>query len=382
MTGTRSKLYEAPNIDFSEMKIPPRLLLGPGPSMVDPRVLRAMSTPLVGHLDPSFLALMDKTQQLLRYVFETNNKMTLPVSGTGSAAMESAIANMVEPGDPVLICINGYFGLRLAEMAKRYGGDVQTITRPWGEVFDPDEIKQALTNRKAKIVAIVQAETSTGALQPIESISQIVHEFDGVLIVDAVTSLGGVPVEVDARDIDVCYSGTQKCLSCPPGLGPITFGPRAIEKLHQRKTPVVSWYLDMSIIEHYWGDERTYHHTAPITAIFGLYEGLRIVAEEGLAQRYARHAQNARLLWEGLADLGLKLHVDPKYRLPSLTSVCIPEGVNDANIRAQLLNQYNIEISGGLGDLKGKIWRIGLMGFSSKLENITLLLAAMKKLLA
>lgn len=366
---------------FPEINLPPRVLLGPGPSLVDPRVLRAMSVPLVGHMDPEFVRLMDRTQELLRYVFETNNKLTIPVSGTGSAAMEAAIANMVEPGTPVLICINGYFGERLAEMARRYGGNVAVIHRPWGQVFTPEEVKQAAHEHRAKIVGIVHAETSTGAQQPIEDIAQIVHSLGGLLIVDAVTSLGGIPVRVDEIGIDVCYSGTQKCLSAPPGLGPITFSERAIELLQNRNVPVRSWYLDVSMVQKYWGPERTYHHTAPITANYGLYEALRIVAEEGLENRWARHRANAELLWEGLEELNIHCLVPKENRLPSLTTAIVPPGVDEGKVRQALLNDYNIEIAGGLGELKGKIWRIGLMGYSSRKENILLLLAALKSLL-
>lgn len=364
-----------------ELNMPPRILLGPGPSMVDPNVLKAMATPLVGHLDPEFLTLMSRTQTLLRYVFETENPLTIPVSGTGTAAMESAVANMVEPNDPVLICTNGYFGLRLADMAERYGGDVEMITRPWGEVFTPDEVKAALENRPAKVVAIVHAETSTGAMQPLDEIAEIVHSFDAILIVDAVTSLGGIPVEVDRVGIDVCYSGAQKCLSCPPGTSPITLGPRAVERLQQRNTKVISWYLDLTLIQNYWGSERSYHHTAPISANYAFYEALRLVEQETLEKRWARHRENAQLLWDGLESLGLSMHVPLEHRLPSLTTVRVPDGVDEAAIRRQLLSEYNIEISGGLGELKGKVWRIGLMGYSSRRENVLLLLAALEKLL-
>ncbi len=369
------------SVDHASFDMPPRTLLGPGPSMVDPRVLRAMSTPLVGHLDPSFLALMDRTQEYLRYAFQTNNSLTIPVSGTGSAAMEAAVANMVERGDDVLVCVNGYFCLRLADMAARYGGNVRTISKPWGEIFTPNEVKQALQQHPARVVTVVHAETSTGALQPVEEIARIVHDQGGVLILDTVTSLGGVPLLVDEWDIDVSYSGTQKCLGCPPGLGPITLGPRAEEKLKSRKTQVPNWYLDLSMVQKYWGKERTYHHTAPITNVYGLYEGLRIVAEEGLEKRWERHLQNARLLWAGLADLGLACHVAEDHRLPSLTTIRVPDGVNEAEVRSRLLNEYNIEIAGGLGELKGKVWRVGLMGFSSRKENVVLLLAALKHLL-
>jgi alanine-glyoxylate transaminase / serine-glyoxylate transaminase / serine-pyruvate transaminase len=368
-------------LNYPQLACPPRLLLGPGPSQVDPRVLQVMATPLVGHLDPFFLELMDRTQSLLRHVFQTQNKVTIPVSGTGSAAMEAAVANMVEPGMQVLVCIAGYFGGRIAEMARRYGGEVETITRPWGEIFSPDEVKVALQQRPAKVVAIVHAETSTGALQPLEEIASTVHDQGGILIVDAVTSLGGIPLKVDEMDIDVCYSGSQKCLSCPPGISPITFGSRAVELLENRQTKVANWYLDMSMVQAYWGSERTYHHTAPISMVYALYEALRIVIEEGLGNRWERHQKNAGLLWDGLKGLGLELHVPLKYRLPSLTTVRVPDGVDELLVRQGLLHDYNIEISGGLGELKGKVWRIGLMGFSSRRENVSLILSAMADLL-
>lgn len=363
---------------FPELQNPPRLLLGPGPSMVHPRVLRAMASPLVGHLDPYFLQVMETTQTLLRYVFGTDNDLTIPISGTGSAAMESALANVIEPGDPVLICINGYFGHRLQDMAGRYGALVATLEKPWGEVFEAGEVARALAENPAKIVAIVQAETSTGALQPLSEISDVVHEAGAIFLVDAVTSLGGVPVEVDETGIDICYSGSQKCLSCPPGLGPITFGPRAVEILQSRTHPVANWYLDLTLIQKYWGKERTYHHTAPISSNFALYEALRILAEEGLEARYERHRQNAALLWDGLQELGMELHVAEPYRLPTLTTVRIPDGVDGNAVRARLLDEFHIEIAGGLGELKGKVWRIGLMGYSSQRENVALLLAALK----
>jgi alanine-glyoxylate transaminase/serine-glyoxylate transaminase/serine-pyruvate transaminase len=367
--------------EYPEINMPPRTLLGPGPSMADPRVLKAMATPLVGHLDPEFIKLMNRTQALLRYVFETENKLTLPVSGTGTAAMETAVANMVEPGDNVLVCVNGYFGLRIADMAERYGGNVDTIKRPWGEVFTPEEVDQALAGRPAKIVGIVHAETSTGALQPLDEIAKVVHKHGAILIVDAVTSLGGVPVRVDEVGIDVCYSGSQKCLSCPPSPSPITLGERAVAKLAARKSKVVNWYLDLSLVQKYWGEERTYHHTAPISANYALYEGLRLVAEEGLEHRWARHQANAELLWAGVEELGLSMHVPLEFGIPSLHTVRIPEGVDDLAIRKALLAEYNIEISGGFAELAGKVWRIGLMGYSSRPENVLLLLSALKKLL-
>jgi alanine-glyoxylate transaminase/serine-glyoxylate transaminase/serine-pyruvate transaminase len=338
-----------------------------------------MASPLVGHLDPYFIEIMERTQELLRYVFETENQLTIPISGTGSAAMEAAVANMVEPGDQVLICINGYFGGRLVDMTERYGGQVQTIHRAWGEVFTPEEVQQALQKTPAKVVGIVHAETSTGALQPLGEIAKVVHDHNALLLVDAVTSLGGISVGIDALDIDICYSGTQKCLSCPPGLGPITLGPRAIETLRNRTHRVANWYLDLSMIEKYWGSERTYHHTAPISSNYALYEGLRIVAEEGLTARWERHKRNAELLWDGLQALGLEPHVPQEHRLPALTTVRVPKGVDEASIRSKLLTDYNIEIAGGLGELKGQVWRIGLMGHSSSRENVTLLLAALSE---
>ena len=351
--------------------------------MVHARVLAAMSAPIIGHLDPEFLVLMDRTQELLRYVFETENALTIPVSGTGSAAMEAAIANTVEPGDPVLVCINGVFGARLAEMARRYGGDVETLERPWGEVFDPAEIQAALARRSARVVAIVHAETSTGALQPLADLPGIVHDQGGLVIVDTVASLGGMPVAVDANEIDVCYSGSQKCLSCPPGLGPITFGHRAVEKLRARRQPVTSWYLDLSMVERYWGPERTYHHTAPISLNFALYEALRLVAEEGLEARWGRHRANAELLWAGLEELGFSMHVaEPALRAPALTTVRVPDGVDETAVRRRLLADYGIEIAGGLGTLKGRIWRIGLMGHSSRQEHVVTLLGALGRVLA
>lgn len=367
---------------FPELDMPPRTLLGPGPSMVDPRVLRAMATPLVGHLDPSFVTLMDRTQALLRYLFQTENSLTLPISGTGTAAMEAAVANMVEPGDSVLVCVNGYFGLRLAEMARRYGGQVRTISRPWGDVFEPGEVQAVLQEHPAQVVAIVHGETSSGAAQPLDGIAQVVHEQGGVLIADTVASLGGVLVLVDEWDIDVCYSGSQKCLSCPPGASPITLGPRAIEKLAARTTPVANWYLDLTLLRQYWGEARVYHHTASISLNYAFYEALRLVAAEGLENRWARHRQNAELLWDGLADLGMTLHVAPEHRLASLTTVRVPAGVDEAAIRRHLMTDYNIEIAGGLGELKGQVWRVGLMGFSARQENVTLLLGALRRLLA
>jgi alanine-glyoxylate transaminase/serine-glyoxylate transaminase/serine-pyruvate transaminase len=337
-----------------------------------------MAHPLVGHLDPEFIELMNEIQEMLRRVFQTENQLTVPVSGTGSAGMEAAVCNLIESGDPILVCINGYFGNRIADMAGRYGADVETITRPWGEVFTPKEVDHALNQRPAKVVAIVHAETSTGAMQPLESISDVVHRHDALLLVDCVTSLGGVPVKIDEWDVDAAFSGTQKALSCPPGLAPLTLGERAVDVIRSRESSVSNWYLDMSMLEQYWGEERTYHHTAPISMNYALREALRLVLEEGLEARFARHRANAEFLWEGLQALGLELHVDEETRLPTLTTVVVPDNVDEAHVRRRLLDRFNIEIAAGLGELKGQVWRIGLMGYSSKPENVLTLLAALE----
>jgi alanine-glyoxylate transaminase / serine-glyoxylate transaminase / serine-pyruvate transaminase len=363
-----------------DLNIPTRCLLGPGPSNVHPRILQALAYPLVGHLDPFFLKLMEEVQEMLRQVFKTENQLTIPISGTGSAGMEAAICNFIEPGDPIVICVNGYFGERLVNMAERYGADVTRLDRPWGEAFDFEEIEDALENKPTKLVAIVHAETSTGVKQPLIGLSDIIHNHGALLLVDAVTSLGGVELKVDEWGIDIVYSGTQKCLGVPPGLSPITVGKTAIEVLNTRKTRVANWYLDLSMVGKYWGKERTYHHTAPISMNYALHEGLRIVLEEGMANRWRRHLENASMLWEGLEQIGIIPIVPIDYRLPSLTTVQIPAGIDDQGIRRRLLNEYNIEIAGGLGKFAGKAWRIGLMGHSSKKENVTLLLGALKDL--
>ena len=368
---------------YTDLDPSPRILLGPGPSMVSSRVLRALSASLVGHLDPEFLKMMEEVQQLLRIVFKTDNELTIPVSGTGSAGMEAALCNFIEPGDRVLVAIMGYFGERMAAIARRYGAEVDRLERPWGEVFDPDEIKAALGKANYKLLAMVHAETSTGAWQPgIAEIAEAAHQHGALLVLDTVTSLGGLPVEIDAWAVDVAYSATQKCLSAPPGLAPLTVSPQAREVLDNRSTPVTSWYLDLSLLSKYWGDERTYHHTAPISANYALREALREAVEEGLEARFARHRENAGLLWEGLEEMDLPLLVPEKYRLPTLTTPKIPPATDDLGVRRRLLNEYNIEIAGGFGPLKGQVWRIGLMGFSSRRENVALLLAALRNILS
>jgi alanine-glyoxylate transaminase/serine-glyoxylate transaminase/serine-pyruvate transaminase len=340
-----------------------------------------MSHPLLGHLDPQFIGVMNEVQELLRFVFETDNQLTIPVSGTGSAGMEAALCNFIEPGDEVVIGVNGYFGERLCNMADRYGATVRRLEKPWGEVFSPDEIEADLEKKPAKIVALVHAETSTGTLQPMEGMSALAHRYGALFLIDCVTSLGGVPVKIDEWDVDIAYSGTQKCLSCPPGLSPVTISERARDVMHRRKSKVKNWYLDLTMVEHYWGDTRTYHHTAPISMNFALREALRLVYEEGLKTRFERHRQHAELLWAGLEDLGLAMHVPLAYRLPTLTTVRVPESLDEADVRKKLLSQYNIEIAGGLGAFSGKVWRIGLMGYSSRKENIKLLLAALQDLI-
>jgi alanine-glyoxylate transaminase/serine-glyoxylate transaminase/serine-pyruvate transaminase len=366
--------------DYMDLDLAPRILLGPGPSMVSPRVLRAMATPLVGHLDPQFLELMEEEQRLLRRLFQTQNELTLAIPGTGTAGMEAALCNFIEPGDRLLVGVIGFFGERLCEIAVRYGAQVDRLECPWGQVLDPGQVESALNNKKYKLLALVHAETSTGAWQPgIPEIASAAHRNGALLVLDTVTSLGGLPVEIDAWDVDVAYSGTQKSLSSPPGLAPLTVSPRARQALHDRRTPVANWYLDLNGLEKYWYSPHAYHHTAPISLHYALREALRMALEEGLETRFARHRANAELLWEGLEDLDLPPLVPVEQRLPTLTTPQIPPGVGDAAVRRRLLEDYNIEIAGGFGPLKEKVWRIGLMGFSSRRENVTLLLAALKE---
>src|SRR5688500_6691757 len=361
---------------------PIRTLLGPGPSDIHPRVLAAMARPTVGHLDPYYLQLMDKLQSGLRELFRTNNRMTFAVSGTGSAGMEATVVNLIEPGDAMVVCVNGVFGARMADVAERAGAKVTKVERPWGEVFTPDEIKKAVAAAKPKLVGIVMAETSTGARQPIDEISRVVHDAGAMLLVDSVTSLGGVPVEVDAWNIDAIYSGTQKCLSCPPGLAPVSFNDRAMEAIKNRKTKVQSWYLDVSMLASYWGSDRVYHHTAPINMSYGLYEAVSVILEEGLDACFARHDLNHRALKAGLAAIGIGYAAQEGYLLPMLNAVRVPDGVDDARVRGDLLNRFGIEIGAGLGAFKGKVWRIGLMGYGARPQNVYLVLSALEQLLA
>ena len=356
--------------------------MGPGPSDVHPRVLAALGAPTVGHLDPYFLQLMDEVQSMLRAVFQTSNQMTLAVSGTGSSGMETCVVNLIEPGDRMVVCVNGVFGGRMADVAARAGAEVTTIEREFGEIFSADEIADVVKRVSPKVVGIVHAETSTGAWQPLEEISKVVHDAGALLLTDCVTSLGGVPVKVDEWQLDAVYSGTQKCLSCPPGLAPVTFSPRAVEAIDNRKSKVASWYLDMTMVRDYWSDKsRAYHHTAPINMNYGLHEALRLVLDEGLEARFQRHRNNHLALKAGLKALGVEYSVPEGHQLPMLNSVWIPEGTDDAAVRGQLLNEFGIEIGGGLGPVKGKTWRIGLMGAASSANNVLLFLAALERCL-
>ncbi|MFH1943519.1 MAG: alanine--glyoxylate aminotransferase family protein [bacterium] len=359
-----------------------RVLLGPGPSDVDPRVLEALSRPTVGHLDPAFLEVLNEIRRLLQYTFRTENEMTLAMSGTGSAGMETCVVNLIEPGDSMLVCVNGVFGKRMADVAGRCGADVTTLETEWGRVFAPEQIADAFKKKSVKVVGIVHAETSTGACQPIEEISKIVHDHGALFLVDAVTSLGGMKVDVDGWRIDACYSGSQKCLSCPPGLAPVTFSNTAMKTVESRRTKVQSWYLDLSMIRQYWGSERLYHHTAPVNMGYALLEALRMVEEEGLDARWARHLANHKILKAGLAAMGIGYVAQKGFELPMLNAVSVPDGVDDAAVRKQLLREFNIEIGGGLGDFKGKVWRVGLMGCSSTIANVMLFLSALEKCLA
>eukprot|EP00999_Lentomonas_sp_LEN2_P002772 NODE_641_length_1303_cov_99.590136_g602_i0.p1 GENE.NODE_641_length_1303_cov_99.590136_g602_i0~~NODE_641_length_1303_cov_99.590136_g602_i0.p1 ORF type:complete len:391 (-),score=115.62 NODE_641_length_1303_cov_99.590136_g602_i0:26-1198(-) len=364
-----------------QLSPPQRLMLGPGPSNAHPRVYQAMAHPQVGHLDPQFMEYVDEVKSLIRYVWQTKNEFTVPVSAAASAAWEACVANLMEPGEKMLTCLNGYFGLRNEDIVSRYGVENVTISKPWGEVFDPEEIKAAIIKHKPNVVHIVHAETSTGVLQPIDGIGQVCRDNNCLLLLDTVTSTAGVPVYLDEWMVDAAYGGGQKNLACPPGISMLTFGPRAMEKLQKRKTKVANWYLDMNMIAQYIGENatRAYHHTAPISMVYALRESLRIVAEEGLEACWSRHKQNAELLYKGLEELGLSCVVtDKKNRTPSLTTIKIPDGIDGPTIQKFLLANYKIELGGGLGQLKGVAWRVGLMGYNSSPQTVALFLAALK----
>jgi alanine-glyoxylate transaminase/serine-glyoxylate transaminase/serine-pyruvate transaminase len=341
-----------------------------------------MATPLLGHLDPQFLEIMNGVQEMLRAAYQTKNPVTFPLSATGMAGMETCFVNLVEPGDRVVVCTAGFFGQRMVEIAGRAGAKVTVLERPWGEVFDFQQVRETLQKVRPKVLAIVQAETSTGAGQPLEGLGSLCHEFDTLLLVDSVTALGCIPVAVDTWQIDAIYSCSQKGLSCPPGLSPVSFSPRAVEVFSNRKTKVQSWYLDLNLVEHYWDSERIYHHTGPITMIYALYEGLRLVLEEGLEARFARHRRNHEALKAGLKALGLTYLANEKHQLPQLNVVRVPAGCDDLAVRKRLLTEFGIEIGGGLGDFKGKAWRIGLMGHNSRPDVVLLFLAALEQCLS
>jgi alanine-glyoxylate transaminase/serine-glyoxylate transaminase/serine-pyruvate transaminase len=368
--------------NYTDLNPGKRILMGPGPSDVHPRVLKAMSTPLVGHLDPDFLEIMNESRAMLKEVFQTKNEMTIALSGTGSAGMEACLVNLLEPKDKAIVCVNGLFAERMVDIVKRCDAEPIIVEGEWGNIIEPERVRESLQNNpNVKLVAIVHAETSTGVRQPLEDISRITHDSGALFVVDAVTSLAGIPVKTDEWRIDAIYSGTQKCLSCPPGLSPVSFSDRALQAVACRTKPVQSWYLDIGMLQSYWGQERFYHHTAPINMVYALRESLRLVLEEGLEERFKRHNLHSKALVAGLEAMGLKMVAPAEYRLPELNAVYIPDWIDDATVRKTLLNEYGIEIGGGLGKFKGKAWRIGLMGYSCSKDNVMLLLAALENIL-
>lgn len=369
--------------DLNDLVIPQRNLLGPGPSNVNPRVYRAMMQPVIGYLDPTFIQVIDDTQRPLRTVFRTENDMTMAISGTGTCGMEAAVYNITEPGDNVIVCLNGFFGTRIADMAKRCGANVIPIEQEWGRIIEPDQVREAFksANGPVKAVMIVHGETSTGILQPIDEIARIAHENGALILADAVTSLAGCELLIDEWGIDVCYSGTQKCLSAPPGMSPLTMSAAAMEVVQKRETPPLSFYVDLQMLGRYWGGgtTRMYHHTPPMSMLYALREGLRIVLEEGLEARIERHKRNARALQAGLEAMGLQLHAQEGYRLPPLTTVRVPEGIEEMKLRRGILENHNIEVGGGIGQMQGQVLRIGLMGYGSTEPNVFALLFAIEQ---
>jgi alanine-glyoxylate transaminase / serine-glyoxylate transaminase / serine-pyruvate transaminase len=368
---------------FPELQPSARVLLGPGPSNIHPRVMKAMLSPVVGHLDPDFIRVMEDIKKLLRIVFQTANEITFPVSGTGSAGMETVMANLIEEGDEMVVAVNGAFGERIADAAGRLGARVHRVEAEWGRIVEAERLEAALkAARQPRLLAVVHAETSTGVYQPVEGLGKLAHRYGALMVMDAVTSLGCVPVEIDRWQIDACYSCTQKGIGAPPGLAPITFSERAMQAIRARKQKCRSWYFDVAMIERYWGPDRLYHHTAPISMNYAIYEALRIIAEEGLEVRFKRHLANSAALQAGLEAMGLELAAQPGYRLPQLTAVRVPERIDEAKVRAELLRIFHLEIGAGLGVFKGKVWRIGLMGESSRRENVMLVLNALETVLA
>lgn len=373
------------SIPYQELNPPQRILLGPGPSNIHPRVQQAMLAPVLGHMDPYFYTIMEDNMKLLRYLFQTQNKLTFPISGTGSAGMEAGFCNFLEPGDVAIIAANGYFADRMINIASRCGAEVIQLDAEWGHIIEPEAIEAAFkSQKKVKLLALVHAETSTGILQPLTEAAQLARQHEALFLVDAVTSLGGHEVAIDDWGVDICYSCSQKCLGCPPGLAPFTVNQKAMDTLQNRSRAVSSYYLDLSLLSKYWINEggRAYHHTAPACMFYALHEALALIAEEGLEARIQRHAKNGDALKAGLEAMGLALHAQPGYRLSTLTTVRVPEGIDDARIRQRLISDYSIEVGGGLGALKGKVWRIGLMGYSSTEQNVMLVLSALGKLLA
>ncbi len=363
---------------MEELNPPDRLLLGAGPSNVHPRVARAMASPMVGHLDPYFIEVMDETKNLLSKAFKTRSKFSIPVSGTGTAAMEASICNLVEEGDEVIVGVNGFFAERMAEMIRRWGGKTIEIKKRWGDIVTKEEIEDAFKTSDANLVALVQAETSTGALQPLEDIAKITRAYDALLLVDAVTSFTGVELEIDEWGVDICYSSPQKCLNCPPGASPVTVNDRAMNRVRNRKTPIRSLYFDFTLIERYWNERRMYHHTAPIVNIYGLREALRLALEEGLEARIAKHRRNSEALVAGVEAAGLSMNTEKEFTLPSLNAIRVPEGVDDAKVRQILLDLFNMEVGAGLGELKKQVWRVGLMGMNSSERNVLFVLEALE----
>ncbi len=370
------------------MQVPPafqppaRLLMGPGPSDVADSVLKSMSHTLLGHLDPAFVGMMEEIKMMLREVFRTKNEMTFPISGTGSAGMEFCFVNLIEPGDEVLICINGVFGVRMVDVAERCGAVVTKVEAPWGQAINPAQVAEAVGKKKFKVIALVHAETSTGVLNPAAEVSKIAQDSGALFLLDTVTSVGGCPVLIDEWKVDAVYSGTQKCLSCPPGLSPVSLSPPALEVARTRKKKVQSWYLDVNLLASYWGQDRVYHHTAPITMNYALHEALRLVLLEGIENRWKRHEEAHLALSDGLAKLGMQLASQEGYRLWQLNAVGVPSGIDEANVRKRLLSEHNIEIGAGLGPLKGKIWRVGLMGETANKEKVEKFLNAFGRVLA
>ena len=367
---------------MDELNPPTRLMLTPGPSCMSPRVYRALATPLVGHVDPWFTDFVGGVQELLRRVFQTQNRMTFPISASGSGGIEAAVINVLEPGDEAIVCVNGVFSARMADIADRTGVKVHRVSAPFGRTVDPDDVRRAGQGKKIKFVGLAHGETSTGVVTKIDPIRQVADELGALLIVDSVATLAGVPLDIDRQRVDICFSGTQKAISAPPGMAPITLNSRVEDLLASRKTRVQSWYFDLTTVKNYWGKERAYHHTPPIPLIYALYEALRVVLEEGLEASWERHRLNQEALIAGLEAMGLSLFVhNPADRLPTVTAVIIPAEIDGAKVRGRLLNDFNIEIAGGLGDFKSTMWRVGLMGYSSQRGNVLLFLDALEEVL-